>query len=172
MKHIRKLRVQTNDRKMPPPYGRTSSVARLLYALTKYTRSSPKTIARCCRLEQAEVENLWKRMRKDENFKHIIKRGLPAMYGESLPEDHYVICIKCNRLINWVPCVECCNHTEVFVDRSDKIRNEKGEVVPPLPCEPTKFAPGSSQKVAVMKYRVEMGMQPFCDDDAKGMGHV
>lgn len=172
MKHIRQIRVAANEKRIPPPYGRVSALARLLYGLTKYTKSSPEEIRRCMGLDQKQIDALWKEMRVDENFKYIIKGGLPAMYGESLPEGYYVLCLKCNHLVNWVPCVRCCNHTEIFVDRSDKLRRINGEEQPPESDEPTMFLPGSEQKVAVMKFRVEMGFQPFCSGDAKGAKRV
>ena len=63
-------------------------------------------------------------------------------------------------------------HKEQFLDRIDKRIMEHGEPIPPESSEPTRFLPGSAQKVAVMKYRVEMGMQPFCSKDAKGAKRV
>ena len=161
-----------NDKRIPPPYGKVSASARLLYAITKYTRSSPKEVRRLMDLSQAEIDLMWREMRVDESARYIIEMGLPAMYGEPLPENCTALCTKCNRLVTWVPCVSCCHHSEVFVDRADKVRGRKGEELPPECDEPTKFLPGSSQKIAVMKYRVEMGFQPFCSKDAMGVGRV
>lgn len=172
MRSHRMIRVDASEKRIPPPYGRVSGVSRLLYALTKYTKSSPKQVSDIMGLEQREIDNLWKRMRKDENFRIIIRRGLPAMYGEALPDEKLALCIKCNHLISWAPCVKCCCHTEVFVDRSDKLRKQNGEQTPPESDEPTVFLPGTAEKVAVMKYRVDMGMQPFCSRDAKGAKRV
>jgi len=44
--------------------------------------------------------------------------------------------------------------------------------LPPESDKPTKFLPGSDQKIAVMKYRVDMGFQPFCTKDATGVQRV
>lgn len=162
-----------NDKKIPPPYGKVSAGARLLFAITKYTRSSPSLVRKLTGLSGKEIDLMWDEMRTDENSKYIINMGLPAMYGEPLPEYCTAICTKCNRLVSWVPCVSCCNHhSEVFVDRGDRLRKKRGESLPPESDKPTKFLPGSDQKIAVMKYRVDMGFQPFCTKDATGVQRV
>jgi hypothetical protein len=168
-----KTRVSSpSDKRIPPPYGKVSARARLLYAITKHTTSSRLEIRKFMDLSQKDISLMWKEMRSDENAKHIIKAGLPAMYGEPMPEGCSALCTKCNRLITWVPCVSCCYHSEVFVDRGDKLRIRKGERFPPEHDAPTKFLPGSDQKIAVMRYRVDMGFQPFCTKDAIGASRV
>jgi hypothetical protein len=164
--------VSADEKRIPPPYGKVSAMARTLLALIRYTDASRAQIRECLGVKQRQVEKLLRMMRKDVFCKNVIKGGLPAMYGESLPEGFYVVCSRCKKLVNWVPCVACCQHDEKFMDRIDRQRELKGEEIPPESLEPTKFLPGSSQKVAVMKYRVEMGMQPFCSKDAKGIRRV
>ena len=75
-----------NDKKIPPPYGKVSAEARLLFAITKYTRSSPSLVRKLTGLSGKEIDLMWDEMRTDENSKYIINTGLPAMYGEPLPE--------------------------------------------------------------------------------------
>ena len=164
--------VSADEKRIPPPYGKVSAMARTLLALLSYTDATNQEIRECLGLRQKEIQLLLKMMRKDVFCKNVIKGGLPAMYGEALPESRYVLCSRCKKLINWVPCVACCQHDEKFMDRIDRQRELNGETIPPESQEPTDFPPGSPQKVSVMKYRVEMGMQPFCHKDAKGVRRV
>lgn len=172
VRHKKDIRVSADEKRIPPPYGKVSATARTLLALVRYTDSSNDKIRKCLNLRQSEIEKMFREMRKDTFAKCIIRNGLPAMYGESLPDGVYVTCTRCKKLVNWVPCVACCEHQEDFLDRVDRHRAVHGESIPPESDEPTSFPPGSAQKVAVMKYRVEMGMQPFCRNDAKGVRRV
>jgi hypothetical protein len=167
-----KTEAAADEKRIPPPYGKMSPSARTLLALMKYTDASRAQVRACMGLSQSDVNKLMRNMRKDEFCRYVIKGGLPAMYGEALEDGVYVTCSKCKCRVNWVPCVACCTHKEEFIDRIDKKIMEYGEPIPPESQEPTKYLPGSSQKVAVMKYRVEMGMQPFCSRDAKGVRRV
>lgn len=167
-----KTQASADEKRIPPPYGKMSPSARTLLALMQYTDASRADVRVCMGMNQKDINKLLRNMRKDEFCRYVIKGGLPAMYGEALEEDVYVVCTKCKREINWIPCVACCTHKEEFLDRIDKRIMEHGERIPPESTEPTRFLPGSAQKVAVMKYRVEMGMQPFCSRDAKGAKRV
>lgn len=166
------ITVSADEKRIPPPYGKVSATARTLIALVGYTAATRSEIRQCMELRQSQIDWMFRKIRKDVFAKYIIKNGLPAMFGESLPDECYVRCLSCNQLVNWVPCVACCDHEDDFMDRVDRHRAVHGEKVPPESDEPTSFPPGSPQKVAVMKYRVEMGMQPFCSRDAKGVRRV
>jgi hypothetical protein len=164
--------VSADEKRIPPPYGKVSASARTLFALVRYTNATRHEIRNCLGLMQSDIDRMFRLMRKDVFAKSIITCGLPAMFGESLPEDVFVQCSCCGKYINWVPCVACCKHEEDFLDRTDRHRAVHGEDVPPESDEPTMFPPGSPQKVSVMKYRVDMGLQPFCSRDAKGVKRV
>lgn len=164
--------VSADEKRIPPPYGKVSAAARTLIALVRYTDATRAEVRLCMDMGQKQVEKMLRDIRKDVFAKYICKNGLPAMFGEGLEEEIYVRCSKCKKLINWVPCVACCEHEDDFLDRIDRHRAAHGESIPPESDEPTKFLAGTPQKVAVMKYRVEMGMQPFCSRDAKGVRRV
>jgi hypothetical protein len=169
VKHRKPVTVSADEKRIPPPYGKVSAYARTLIALMQYTDATREQVRSCMDLRQSEIEKLFREIRKDIYAKYIIKNGLPAMFGEPLTNEMYVRCTACKKLVCWVPCVACCTHQDDFLDRVDRHRITHGESVPPESDEPTSFLAGTPQKVAVMKYRVEMGMQPFCSRDAKGV---
>lgn len=172
VKRRKPMSVSADEKRIPPPYGKVSASARTLIALMQYTDATNAEIRKCLDMTQKDVEWMLRKIRKDEFAKYILRFGLPAMFGEALEGDMYVRCNKCDHLVRWVPCVACCVHEDDFLDRTDRHRAAHGESVPPESNEPTQFLAGTPQKVAVMRYRVDMGMQPFCSRDAEGIRRV
>jgi hypothetical protein len=172
VKRRKPISVSADEKRIPPPYGKVSAVARTLIALMMYTDATKAEIRKCLDMRQSEIDKMLRQIRKDDFAKYVLRFGLPAMFGEPLEDDMYVRCNSCDSLVRWVPCVACCTHEDDFLDRTDRHRAVHGEVIPPESDEPTKFLAGTPQKVSVMRYRVEMGMQPFCSRDAKGIRNV
>lgn len=140
---------------IPYPYGRLSRLARLTIGLKQYSQASDKDIALIVNVSLRELRSFWKAIQKHTEGESIIANGLPAMFGEELPEGVTVRCLRCRRLVTTVPCVVCYSGNQLYEDRIDKQRTP--EHTKPIAPYSTRELPGTKGKIETLRLRVKYG---------------
>lgn len=171
LRSIKLPSVTTDTVTLPLPYGSLSRSARMLIALRIEMEANEETISRSLRLPPGHVDVFWTLVRKNRDAQSVIKRGLPAMYGEYLPDGIRVFCEQCGSLLRFVPCVRCCSHKQSMFDRADALLRDGFDIAPPAPTTPTMEFPGTDAKIEVMRQRVQSNLQPHHDEDLKFQYH-
>lgn len=151
--------ITSYQKRLPPPFGRLSAEARLLIALRKSKAASREDICMILNLKPIEAREFWAKLKENDNAKQVIENGLPAMFGEALPDGVRLLCPYCRRWVTWLPCVTCCEH-------DIGSWHDLGDIPLAETREPTSEKPGTIGKIEVMAKRVSAGLEPFCKDDA------
>lgn len=149
---------------LPYPYGKLTDKARLAIALSKYTFATDRQIARILGIEIHHLTSFLIQITRTQEGAAVLSMGMPAMYGEQLPEDEVAICCQCHRRITWAPCVTCCASKFEYKDRLDRSADPK-----PKPMSPfsTDDLPGSLAKIEILRQRVADGFELWHPRDAK-----
>ena len=107
-------------------------------------------------------------------------RGLPKACPGMLPQGSSIRCENCGGLCNSVPCVKCSKTT---YNRNGELSSgyeydfrgkllvidpdDKDDVPLTDPAESTEALPGTVEKIAVMRARIEQGESCFHEDDPR-----
>jgi hypothetical protein len=149
--------------KIPYPYGKLSRVARLVIGLKQYSQADDSEIAAIVRMGKRDLRSFWTLLKSHEEGRSVIENGLPAMFGEELPEGIFVRCNYCSHRITTVPCVVCYSGNQLYEDRI--IKENKPEPERRKPPFPTTEAPGTIGKIKILKLRVAYGFQLWHPND-------
>jgi len=150
---------------IPYPYGRLSRAARLTIGLKQYSQATNREIAKIVNVTTNDLQAFWKLIKAHEEGKSVIDNGLPAMFGEQLPEGVFVRCISCRRRITTVPCVVCYSGNQLYEDRI--IRENRPEPKKLPPPFPTNEIPGSVGKIEILRLRVQYGFDLWHPHDGR-----
>lgn len=148
----------------PYPYGKLTDKARLAISLSKYTFSTDRQIARILGLEFEQLAEFLIQIARSQEGAAVMSMGMPATYGEPLPDGEVAICSKCKRKITWVPCVTCCGSKFEYRDRLDMSADSKPK---PQAIFSTDANPGTDAKIEVLRQRVADGFDLWHPKDAK-----
>lgn len=155
------MQITSKSNVLPYPYSRLSEASRLLIGLTLYSTAKESEIAELMSLNIRDFREFSRQVVENCEGRYVFSSGLPAMYGEALPEGEKVFCVNCGRAVIWIPCVMCCQQSDQFVCRQSKDRKRR------LPLIPTREMPGTLAKIAVLRDRLAKGLILYHPDDAE-----
>jgi hypothetical protein len=126
--------------------------------------TSPKQIADTIDAKTKEVQSILSLLKKSKHpvIRSVFRAGLPVEASAVLlPGTKKLYCQNCRFAITLVPCQLCASKAKAKL----KTRITKKPDLPQIKI-PTRFLPGSSGKIVVMRQRYQKGYSVFCKGDA------
>jgi hypothetical protein len=140
------------------PYGELHCTALIFIGLKQSTSLTNKEIAKFFLSTEEKIDRFERQIMENREGQYAMKNGMPSSLGEHLFFGH-VRCRQCRAKLNRVPCLTCCKVPFAPVRGFDDTKKL-------VPCQiPTNAPAGSMRKIAIMRARIEIGMEPFSDFD-------
>lgn len=140
----------------------TSEVRRVV-GVKQSCSSDPREIARMLKMPFQRVQQVLRAVRRSKHplVMQMHRRGLPISASVDVPPELELLCKKCRAHIVVVPCIRC------GICGGD-LPHSMPEESAPMPDEhpySTQAIPGTSDKIAEMRFRAAMGHRVFHNED-------
>lgn len=154
----------------PHTFNDLSVDARLVLGIiTTCVGYSEREVADLCFKSVSYIRKLIRQIRASEDpvVVEILRNGLPLESMVHIPQRRRVLrCKDCNQGLAYFPCARC--KIEQQLACADDLRrkpNRKRKEKRPRKPKRTDCAPGTQEKIEVMRQRATKGMAVFADDD-------